>query len=118
MVLIADESVDYRIITFLRQRSFKVIAIIDDNASIADSEVLNISNNENALLITEDKDFGDLVFRMNFKHSGILLLRFFSTPVENKNQKVFETIHSYYDNLKNNFSTLSDKRLRIRKTTT
>lgn len=116
MNIVADESVDYRIIRYLRQQSFNVIAIIDNNASITDTKVLDKANDQNALLITEDKDFGELVFRLKLKHNGIVLLRFFNDTIEIQNKKVLETLQNHYQELLNNFSTLSDKRLRIRKT--
>ncbi len=69
MNLIADESVDYRIITYLRQNACDVFAIIDNEAFIPDTEVLKKSVSANALLITEDKDLGELVFRLKLQHS-------------------------------------------------
>ena len=71
MNILTNESVDYRIINYLRQHSYRVVAIIDKDASISDEEVLNKANDKKALLITEDKDFGELVFRLKIKHSGI-----------------------------------------------
>jgi predicted nuclease of predicted toxin-antitoxin system len=116
MTLLADESVDYRIITFLRKQNFEVFAIIDNNASISDMDVLKKSNQKSALLITEDKDFGELVFRLKLKHSGILLLRFFDTAIEIQKLRTFETLKKHQERLRNNFSTLTENRLRIRQT--
>jgi predicted nuclease of predicted toxin-antitoxin system len=116
MTILADESVDYRIITFLREQGFTVTAIIDNDASISDLEVLQKANEAKALLITEDKDFGELVFRLKLKHSGILLLRFFSLEVQTKNWKLLEAFKKHGKQLSNNFSTLTEKRLRIRQT--
>lgn len=115
MNILADESVDYRIIYYLRLQSFSVFAVIDNDAAISDSEVLKKANEQNALLITEDKDFGELVFRLKLKHKGIILLRFRHSTIEDQNEKVLETLQKYYQQLLNNFSVLSDKRLRIRR---
>jgi len=43
--------------------------------SVADEEVLRQANGRNALLLTADKDFGELVFRQRLVHSGVILLR-------------------------------------------
>jgi len=118
MKIVADESVDYRIINFLRTNSFDVTAIIDNHASISDTEVLRKSNEQNALLITEDKDFGELVFRFKLKHNGVLLLRFSKDSIDVINIKVLETLQKFQDCLLSNFSTLTDKKLRIRQTIT
>ena len=116
MVLLADESVDYRIVTFLREQGFTVIAIIDNDASISDVEVLQKAKQANVLLITEDKDFGELVFRLKLKHSGILLLRLFNLEIQIQNAKILEALNIHEMELLNNFSPLTEKRLRIRQT--
>lgn len=114
MNILADESVDYRIISYLRKHSFDIVAIIDNEASISDTEVLKKANEKNALLITEDKDFGELVFRLRLPHKGILLLRFFNTSIDIRNKKILEVLQMHGKKLLNNFSTLMEKKLRIR----
>lgn len=61
--IIADESVDYRIVTGLREQEISVYAVSEQKPSIKDEAVLAIAHNNGALLIPEDKDFGELVFR-------------------------------------------------------
>lgn len=116
MKILADESVGYRIIIFLRKHSFDVTAIIDNDASIPDTEVLKKANEQSALLITEDKDFGELVFRLKLKHKEILLLRFLNILNDVINRKILDALQKHEDELPNNFSTLTDKKLRIRQT--
>ena len=57
----ADESVDYPIIEVLR-RGHTVSAVIDEEPGLPDSEVLKRANEAEAILITIDKDFGELVY--------------------------------------------------------
>lgn len=57
--IVADESVDYRIVKGLRVAGFSVLSIIENSVSISDEEVLRTAVSNNALLITEDKDFGE-----------------------------------------------------------
>jgi len=65
--IIADESVDGRIIDRLRKNNFLVYSIAEQKPSVQDSVVLNLAFHNNALLITEDKDFGDLIFRLKIE---------------------------------------------------
>jgi predicted nuclease of predicted toxin-antitoxin system len=116
MKIVADESVDFRIISYLRRNSIDVVAIIENRPSISDIEVLKKANEKIALLITEDKDFGELVFRLKIQHKGILLLRFFDTDIEIQSQKVLEVLLSHEKELIDNFSTLTENKLRIRQT--
>ena len=44
---------------------------------ITDAEVLNLANNESAILLTSDKDFGELIFRLHRIAAGVVLIRLF-----------------------------------------
>ena len=52
--IVADESVDFRIVVQLRKVGFQVYSIAEEQSSIKDEEVLSIAVDQNALLITED----------------------------------------------------------------
>ena len=80
MSVVADESVDSGIISELRQQGLKVLSVADDCPGISDIKVLEIAFNSNSLLITEDKDFGELAFRLKFEHKGIVLIRLSDLP--------------------------------------
>ena len=73
MSIVADESVDSGIVKKLRQKGISVFSVAEKCWGIKDTEVLKIAFERDNLLITEDKDFGELAFRMNFQHRGILL---------------------------------------------
>jgi hypothetical protein len=70
MLLVADECVDFSIIECLRKRGIEVFAIVEQDPSIIDEDVLDIAVRMGAPLITEDKDFGELVFRLKLPHHG------------------------------------------------
>ncbi len=110
--IIADESVDNRIIIQLRQIEFSVYSIAEESPSIKDNEVLAIAVQHNALLITEDKDFGELVFRLKLPHKGIVLLRMSKNGFNPG--LVSETIKKYYEDLFDKFSVFEDTKIRIR----
>ncbi|MBK8949458.1 MAG: DUF5615 family PIN-like protein [Flavobacteriales bacterium] len=42
--------------------------------------MLRITHERDAMLITEDKDFGELVFRLRAVHAGVALVRMPGTP--------------------------------------
>ncbi|MEO5570241.1 MAG: DUF5615 family PIN-like protein [Bacteroidia bacterium] len=76
MELIADESVDFGIIRLFRKRGIIVFSITEDFPQADDTKVLEIANGKALLLLTEDKDFGELAYRLKLHHKGILLIRF------------------------------------------
>jgi hypothetical protein len=60
MMLLADESVDRPIVERLRQDGHDTSYVGEFSPSIKDEQVLQEANKRNALLVTEDKDFGEL----------------------------------------------------------
>jgi predicted nuclease of predicted toxin-antitoxin system len=73
---------------------------------------LSIALENNALLITEDKDFRELVFRLQLPHHGILLIRI--GEAEYKIFSVAAAIKEHYDELINEFSVINNNKLRIK----
>jgi len=110
--IVADESVDFRIVIQLRRLGLTVYSIAEQQPSLRDEQVLAIANENDALLITEDKDFGELVFRLQLPHRGILLIRI--AEAEQKIASVVRTIIKYYTDLLNKFSVINDNKLRIK----
>ena len=58
---LADESCDFAIVRGLRANGFDVSAVVEDMPGVQDSAVLKVAVNENRILLTEDKDFGEWV---------------------------------------------------------
>ena len=75
MNLVADEAVDRAVVERLRQDGHEVIYVAELSPSVSDEEVLRQAHGRNAVLLTIDKDFGDLVFRQGLAHYGVVLLR-------------------------------------------
>jgi predicted nuclease of predicted toxin-antitoxin system len=72
---LVDECVDADFAALLRWSGHDVVYMSEVAPRAADAEVMNRAARENRLLLTEDKDFGDLVFRQARPVPGIVLLR-------------------------------------------
>ena len=68
--LIADESVDFNIINLLRKKGYTVRAIAESDSALSDENVLKISVTKKLLLLTEDKDFGELVYSLYIRRKS------------------------------------------------
>ncbi len=115
MNLLADESVDKPIVDRLRQNGHAVLYIADINPSIDDDTVLHQANQNNALLMTSDKDFGELIFRRGQIHAGVVLLRLAGLSAETKAKTVSTVIADRGHELFSAFSVISPGRIRIRR---
>ncbi|MCC6724715.1 MAG: DUF5615 family PIN-like protein [Saprospiraceae bacterium] len=113
--IIADESVDFEIVEALRAAGVEVEAVVEMNPGISDDEVLEIANNRQLILLTEDKDFGDLVIRFRKPNFGVILLRLGGVEIVVKIELTVSTIIENYEKLVDHFSVLDERRLRIRR---
>jgi len=76
--------------------------------------VLSIASESGALLVTADKDFGELVFRQQLIHSGVLLIRLAGLSPDAKPNVVASAIRERGPELENSFSVVSPGWIRIR----
>ncbi len=115
MNLLADESVDRPIVERLRDNGYEVVYVAEQSPSISDNEVLQMANDSHALLITADKDFGELVFRERRLHTSVVLIRLAGFPASTKADTVAMVFQEHGASLLNAFSVISPGMLRIRK---
>ena len=114
MKIVADENLDFNIVQALRAEGFDVWAVVEQDPSIKDPQVLLKAFEQKALLLTEDKDFGELVVRLRFPHYGILLIRLGGFEPEFKVRLVLSALQKNYSEISSNFAVLNERRLRIR----
>lgn len=111
---LADENFDLNIVKLLRQEGFVVNSIVEMSPSITDPQVLAIAVEQKAVVLTEDKDFGELVYRLRLTHCDILLIRPMKmSPVE-KAVRIIESIRKHSNQLPNSFAVLSSDNFRIK----
>ena len=80
-----------------------------------DKEILKIAAHEDRVVITMDKDFGELVYHSKMHHAGVLLLRLENATGLEKVNVVAKILNIYSDLLYGNFSVYANRKLRVRK---
>ncbi|MBE3120114.1 MAG: DUF5615 family PIN-like protein [Candidatus Atribacteria bacterium] len=73
---LADESCDFAVVRALRAKGYDVTAVSEYTRRSVDSELIKQAHRENRILLTEDKDFGWLVFASHSVSAGVILIRF------------------------------------------
>ena len=76
MRFLADECCDASLVAALRREGHDVVYAVESLAGTTDEELLDRAYVEGRVVITEDKDFGELVYRLGRPAAGIVLLRF------------------------------------------
>ena len=111
---IVDVGVGRSVEKWLSSQNYNVIAISAINPEMEDIQIIEFANKEDGFIITMDKDFGELVFKKDKKHKGILLLRLEDADSEEKLAAIQNIIPEYLETLQNKFSVYQNGKLRIR----
>ncbi|WP_373529011.1 DUF5615 family PIN-like protein [Nostoc sp.] len=117
MKFLGDENLDWQIVERLRLDGHEVLYVVEMEPGIPDDEVLNLANNESAILLTSDKDFGELVFRLHRIAAGVVLIRLFGLSSNDRAEIIANGINEHADELLGAFTVISSKSIRIRKIT-
>ena len=117
MNIVADEGVERQIVDGLRNDGHSVWYVAEEAPSVSDEFVLSVAREQNALLMTADTDFGELVYRLGKSTSGVALLRLAGLPSFGKVARVVWAIKTYGIEMKNAFTVISLRSIRIRKFT-
>lgn len=111
---LVDECVDAALAGQLRQLGHDVAYMSDVAPRATDTEVIERAHSENRLLLTEDKDFGDLVFRQAKPVPGIVLLRIDSARRSLKEKRLWAAINKFNDMLFGRYTVIEAARFRSR----
>ena len=115
MKFLADEGIDRSIVSGLRQFGYDVYYVVEQQRSLDDDVLLIKAKEEKRILITRDKDFGELVFRLNQAHTGVILIRLEGFDTEKRGEIVCGLIDKYREQLEDAFSVIQRGVIRIRK---
>ena len=114
MRFLADENFPLDAVEALRQQGHDVAWIRTESPGISDPEVLSRAQAEDRILLTFDKDFGELAFRSKLPaDSGIILFRITVPSGSVAAQKVVAAI-SFRDDWAGHFSVIEDEKIRMR----
>jgi len=114
MKFLADECCDLSMVNRLREEGHDVDYILERRPGISDTEILMNAYKEMRVLITEDKDFGELVYRLKKPAFGIVLLRFHPLDREHKLLRMIQLANNFQPRLKGNFLVVDAKKIRIK----
>ncbi|CAN5643076.1 hypothetical protein BH18ACI1_BH18ACI1_06430 [soil metagenome] len=118
MKFLANENFPFPSIKFLRENGYKVISISEESSGIADSEVLQKASAENLIILTFDRDYGELIFKYQKNNPPAVV--YFRTKGQMPNEAgkiLLEKIKIEKIALENNFTVIEASGVRQRKLT-
>ena len=117
MKFLANESVEHSIVSHLSNQGYDIVSVAENFPGLKDTDVLTLSAKEHRVLLTNDKDFGELVYKEKLFHSGVVLFRLPQQDVPAKIVKLDLLLQKYKSRLKDNFIVVTKINIRIRKST-
>lgn len=115
-MILADENIFRALIIALRDYGHGVFSVFEECRGISDVSISQLSLNPERIILTEDKDFGNLVFEKKIQATGVIFLRFLQderTVIINEVLNFLST--QSLETLKGNFITITPHKVRIKK---
>jgi len=114
MKLLANENLPLDVVEALRNAGYEVAWIRTDSPGIDDITILARAVAEERVLLTFDKDFGELAFQHGLPAScGIILLRITAASSQEAAEKITAALIGRTD-WPGHFSVIDDRRIRMR----
>jgi predicted nuclease of predicted toxin-antitoxin system len=112
--IVANENFPGPVIRELRRRGHDVLSVKETMRGASDREILAGAQRDDRLVVTFDKDFGELAYRFGLPAgSGVVLFRLSGTSPETDNARVLAALESSIE-WSGNFAVVSDDRIRVR----
>jgi predicted nuclease of predicted toxin-antitoxin system len=112
---LADECVAAPLVEFLRSLAHDVRYVAESASGLSDMDVIELASSEKRILLTEDKDFGDLVFRRKRAVPGVVLMRIGSENPAQKTIRLAAAIERYGEGLFGHYVVIEEGRFRARR---
>lgn len=114
MILLVDESVDRQVVDRLREDGHTVSYVAEMDPGISDDDVLSLANEKEAVLLTADRDFGEIIFRQKKISKGIILIRLAGLSPSGKADKISLALKKHSKGMLSSFSVITPSSIRIR----
>lgn len=115
MRFLVDECAGPAVAEWLRGQGHEVFSVFDEAKGITDIEVLDKAVAGEWVLITNDKDFGEMIFRERREHCGIVFLRLDDERSANKIEVLRHLLGSYSEKMPDRFVTVTETKVRFAK---
>ncbi len=113
MRFLADESCDFAVVRALRRAGHEVLAVSEISPRAEDIEVIDLAFRGERILLTEDKDFGQLVYAHRKHTLGVILLRYPASARQRLSKEIVKLVGRRGENLVGSFVVVQPGRIRI-----
>src|SRR5689334_22372590 len=116
MRFLVDECAGPKVAEWLRGENHEVFSVFDEARGLDDDTIITKAFDENWILITNDKDFGEMIFRERHSHHGVVFMRLADERAANKIEVLRRLLESYSEKLPEEFVVVTETKVRFAKT--
>ena len=109
-----DVNVGQAIEEVFTEKKYDIKCVNKLDPTISDIEILKIALSEKRIIVTLDKDFGELIFNSGHPHAGVLFLRIEDATILERKKIITYILDNFYSQLQNNFCIYKKGNFRIR----
>lgn len=113
MRFLVDECTGPVVASWLRAKQHEVFSVYDEARGMHDDDIIKKAADESWVLITNDKDFGEEVYRQRRPHRGVVLLRVKNERAKNKIAVLERLLESHSERLYDRFVVVTETRVRF-----
>lgn len=114
-MIIADENLHQQFIDHLAEEGYELFCIRDQMNGVSDFEIASFARYKQGLIITEDKDFGELVYAHNMRGITVVFLRYNKMELAKVADSLSRIVKEYYDKTESYYITITANKIRISK---
>ena len=113
MRFLVDECTGPAVARWLRAQQHDVFSVYEEARGMDDEEVIQRAFAGNRVLITNDKDFGEKVYRERLPHKGVVLLRLTDERPSVKIDVLQRLFSTYADRIPDQFVVVTETKIRF-----
>jgi predicted nuclease of predicted toxin-antitoxin system len=113
MRFLVDECTGPAVTRWLREQQHEVFSVYEAARGITDEEVIQKAYDESWIVVTNDKGFGEKVYRERRPHRGVVFLRLEDERAANKIAALQQLLARYADRLPDSFVVVTETRVRF-----
>ena len=113
MRFLVDECTGPAVARWLREENHEVFSVYETARGMDDGAVIAKAFAENWILITNDRDFGEKVYRERHPHRGVVFLRLQDEQAANKIAALRRLLERYAGQLADQFVVVTEKQVRF-----
>ena len=113
MRFLVDENTGPAVARWLRDQGHQVFSVFEEARGMDDDAVIEKACAEGWILLTNDKDFGEKVYRERRPHKGVVLLRLEDERAYSKIRTIQQLLRGHADQLAGNFVVVTERKVRF-----